>query len=96
MPAKPQHCPYAPAPKQYGSAAQFPLPVNISPKLSTDEIKEIQCIIGSIIYHARAVDVTILMALSLINIEQSKGTANTMQKSKQLLDYLASYPDATI
>jgi hypothetical protein len=36
------------------------------------------------------------MALSLIIIEQSKGTTNTMQKSKQLLDYLATYSDATI
>jgi hypothetical protein len=96
MPAKPQHCPYAPAPKQYGSAAQFPLPVNISPKLSTDKIKEIQCVIGSILYYACAVNITVLMALSLIAIEQSKGTANTMQKAKQLLDPLTTYPDATI
>ncbi len=35
------------------------------------------------------------MALSLIAIEQTKGTTNTMQKAKQLLDYLATYPDAT-
>jgi hypothetical protein len=27
MPAKPQHCPYSPAPKQYGSKAQSPLPI---------------------------------------------------------------------
>ncbi len=36
------------------------------------------------------------MALSLIAIEQSKGTTITMQKAKQLLVYLATYPDATI
>jgi len=36
------------------------------------------------------------MALSSIAIEQSKGTTNTMEKAKQLLDYLAMYPDATI
>jgi hypothetical protein len=34
------------------------------------------------------------MALSLIAIEQSKGTTSTMEKAKQLLDYLATYPDA--
>ncbi len=33
MPTKPQHCPYAPAPKQYGAKAQAPLPIDISPKL---------------------------------------------------------------
>jgi hypothetical protein len=96
MPTKPQHCPYAPAPKQYGAKAQAPLPVDISPKLSPDEIKEIQRVIGSILYYARAVDITVLMALSSIAIEQSKGTTNTMEKAKQLLDYLATYPNATI
>ncbi len=42
MPMKPQHCPFAPAPKIYGSAAQSPLPVDILPKLTPDKIKEIQ------------------------------------------------------
>jgi hypothetical protein len=96
MLAKRQHCPYTPAPKQYGTVAQFPLPVDISPKLSTDKIKEIQHIIGSILYYAGTVDITVLMALSLIAIKQSKRTTNTTQKAKQLLDYLATYLDATI
>jgi hypothetical protein len=93
---KPQHCPYAPAPKQYEAKTQAPLPVNISPKLSPGEIKEIQRIIGSILYYTQAVDITVLMALSSIAIKQSKGTTNTMEKAKQLLDYLATHPDATI
>jgi hypothetical protein len=42
------------------------------------------------------VDITVLMALSSIAIKQSKGMTNTMEKAKQLLDYLATYPDATI
>jgi hypothetical protein len=36
------------------------------------------------------------MALSSIAIKQSKITTNTIEKAKQLLDYLATYPDATI
>jgi hypothetical protein len=96
MPTKPQHCPYAPAPKQYGAKAQAPLPVDITPKLSPEEIKEIQRVIGSILYYAQAIDITVLMAFSSIAIEQSKGTTNTMEKAKQLLDYLATYPNATI
>ncbi len=96
MPTKPQYCPYSPAPKQYGAQAQAPLPVDISPKLSPKEIKEIQRVIESILYYARAVDITVLMALSSIAIEQSKGTTNTMEKAKQLLDYLATYPNTTI
>jgi len=96
MPQRPQHCPYPPAPKQYGANAQAPLPVDISPKLSPEEIKEIQRVVGSILYYARAVDITVLMALSSIAIEQTKGTTSTMGKAKQLLDYLATHPDATI
>jgi hypothetical protein len=89
MPKSPQHCPYSPSPKQYGAKAQSPLPVDISPKLSPEEIKEIQRVIGSILYYARAVDITVLMALSSIAIEQANGTTSTMAKAKQLLDYLS-------
>jgi hypothetical protein len=96
VPPKPQHCPYSPSPIQYGAKAQTPILVNISPKLSPNNIKEIQQIIGSILYYAWAVDITVLMALSSIAIKQTKGTTNMMQKAKQLLDYLATNPDATI
>ena len=84
MPTKPQHCPYSPALKQFGAKAQAPLPDDISPKLSPEEIKEIQRVIGSILYYARAVDITVLMALSSIAIKQSHGTTSTMAKAKQL------------
>jgi len=96
MPTKRQHCPYTPAPKQYGAEAQAPLPIDISPKLSREDIKEIQRIVGSILYYARAVDITVLMALSSIASKQTRGTTNRMAKAKQLLDYLATHPDATI
>ncbi len=55
MAKKLQHCPYTPAPKQYGADAQAPLPNDISPKLSADKIKEIQRIVGSILYYVRAI-----------------------------------------
>jgi hypothetical protein len=68
----------------------------VGPKLSADKIKDIQRIVGSILYYARAVDSTVLMALSSIASKQTKETTNTMDKAKQLLDYLATHPDATI
>jgi hypothetical protein len=36
------------------------------------------------------------MALSLIAIKQTQGTANTMEKAKQLLNYPATKSDPTI
>jgi hypothetical protein len=61
-----------------------------------DSIKQIQRIVGSILYYAQAVDITVLMALSSIAIKQIKGTTSTIEKAKHLLDYLATNPDATI
>jgi hypothetical protein len=89
--------PLFPLPKTvWGKSTQAPIPVDISPKLSPNKIKEIKHIIGSILNYARAADITVLMALSSIMVDQTKGTPNTMEKAKQLLDYLAKNPDATI
>ncbi len=96
MLTKLQHGQYAPAPKQYGAKAQAPLPIDFSPKLSPAEIKEIQREIGSILYYAWAIDITVLMALSSIAIKQSKGITKMMEKAKQLLNYVTTYPDTTI
>ncbi len=69
-----QHCPYLPEPKKYGADAQPPLPTDNTRKLNEAEIKQVQKIVGSILYYARAVDMTVLMALSTIASEQTKGT----------------------
>jgi hypothetical protein len=47
-------------------------------------------------YYTRAVDLTILMALSTIASKQSKGTQNTMMKTKQLMDYLPTHSNTTV
>jgi hypothetical protein len=96
IPIKPQQCLYTPQPCQYGSEAQRLLPIDNSPPLLDTNIKHIQQVIGSILYYARAVDLTVLMALSTIAIKQAHGTKNTMQKTKQFLDYLATHSDSTV
>jgi hypothetical protein len=47
-------------------------------------------------YYARAVDMTVLTALSMIAIEQTKTTEMTMNRRMQLLDYLASNQEAKV
>ncbi len=54
--------------------AQAPLPPDASPRLDAQGIKKVQKIVGSILYYAHAVDMTILMALSSISIEQTRAT----------------------
>ncbi len=96
IPVNPQHCPYTPQPRQYGSKVQWPLPIDTSPPLADANIKHIQCVIGSILYYACAMDLTVLMALSTIANKQAHGTENKMQKNKQLLHYLATHLDRTV
>jgi hypothetical protein len=61
-----QTCPYSSEPKKIGTEAQAPLPPNKLPKLNGKGITRTQQIIGSILYYAWAVSMTVLKALSLI------------------------------
>jgi hypothetical protein len=69
---------------------------NESPPLDKHGIKRIQQIVGGILYYARAVDITVLAALSTLVSEQTTATRNTNNKVAQLHDYLATHPNATI
>jgi hypothetical protein len=51
---------------------------------------------GILLYYARAVDPTVLMPLNDIATEKTKATEKTQAATNQLLDYLATHPDATI
>jgi hypothetical protein len=58
--------------------------------------KRIQKIVGSILYYANAIKMTVLMALSTIAMSQAHPTKNTMTRCIRLLDYLATNADAKI
>ena len=85
---KPQHCPYNPNPILYGKDNQATAPIDTSPKLDEAGKKCIQQIVGSLLYYARAVDPTILMALSAIAAQQSTPTEQTRKLVNQFLDYI--------
>jgi hypothetical protein len=91
-----QGCPYSPEPKIFGTEAQAPFPQDNTPKLDKKGIKRIQIIVGSISYNVRAVNMTVLMALSTIAVNQTKATKRTMERCTQLLDYLAHNADAKV
>ena len=48
------------------------------------------------LFYARAVDCTILPAISSIASEQTNATEGTEKQIKQLLDYLATLPNAKL
>jgi hypothetical protein len=91
-----QNCPYSPDPKQFGVDAQAPIEQDATATLDAKGIKRVQQIVGSILYYARAVDMTVLMALSSIAVEQMKATEKTLGRCLQLLDYLASNSEAKV
>jgi hypothetical protein len=66
------------------------------PHLDAKGIKHVQQIMGSILYYARAVDMTVLMSHSSIVIEQTNATTQTMGQCIELLDYLATNSDAKV
>jgi hypothetical protein len=95
-PSKPQNCPYSSEPKQYGSEAQSPLRKDTSKLLDNSSKKQIQKIVGNILFYAWAVDMKVSMALSTIAMSQAAPTEQTMEYCIQLLDYLAMHADAKI
>jgi hypothetical protein len=96
LPGRIQNCPCSPEPKQFGSDAQAPLVPDETALLDARGIKRIQQIVGSILYYTHTVDMTILIALSSIAVEQTKATEITMGCCIQLLDYLASDSEAKV
>jgi hypothetical protein len=88
--------PVSPQTPKIGSKAQALLPPEDSPHLDVKGIKHVQQIAGSILCYARAVDMTVLMTLSSIAVEQTKVTTRTMGQCIELLDYLATNSDAKV
>ena len=54
-------------------------------KLSPQAIKQLQQIVGTFLFYSRAVDPTMLTALSIITMEQSQGTQTTKEKAEHFL-----------
>ena len=58
-----------------------------SPKVDKARIKYVQQVARMLLYYGRAVDATVLPALSLIASGQAAPTEQTMERVKQVLDY---------
>ena len=88
------------APHPYKATTKHGLPMthptDDSPKLSPHAIKHLQQIVGTFLFYSRAVDPTMLTALSIIATEQTQGTNTTKEKAEHFLKYAASHPNANI
>jgi hypothetical protein len=93
-PKHPQHTPFRYVTPVYGTKTQYATK-DETPPLTAQQCLAIPKVTGSVLYYARAVDPTVLMPLSDIATEQTKATEKTQAATNQLLDYLATHPDAT-
>jgi hypothetical protein len=94
-PKHPKHTPSQYVTPVYGAKTQYTMKDEIPP-LTAQQYLTIQKVTGSVLYYARAVDPTDLMPLNDIATEQTKATGKTQAATNQMLDYLATHPDATI
>ena len=67
-------------------------PSDDTAKLSPQAIKHLQQIVGTFLFYSRAVDPTMLTALSIIAMEQAQGTQTTKEKAEHFLNYAATHP----
>ena len=91
---KPCHTPSTYPCKTYGKNL-IPMTTHEElPTLPPAKIKYIQTIIGSLLYYAREVDPTMLVAIGTIASQQSHGTTHTIKALNHLLDYASTYPNS--
>jgi hypothetical protein len=94
-PKTPQHTPSKYVTPVYGARTQYATR-DETPLLSAKQCTIIQNITGSVLYDSRKVYPTVSMPLNDISTEQTTATEKTQTAAGQLLDYLATHPDATI
>lgn len=91
-----QDSPFPWTPPRYGSNVQYATTDNDTPILSTADTLELQQIVGTFLYYARAIDNTMLPALNELASTQTKATSKTAAQLAHFLDYAATHLDAAI
>jgi len=84
-------------PPSYGrKGPQLSTQLTVSPPASAAQSKELQVVVGSLLYYARAVDATLLPAVCAFSCCQAHPTLDTMATLERLLGYAAKYPTARL
>jgi hypothetical protein len=95
-PYRPEHAPHKWLKPTYGRAPQLATPEDTSEKLDAAGKKKVQEVVGSFGYYARAIDLTMLVALGTLASAQADPTKDTELALTQFLNYAATHPDACI
>ena len=95
-PLRPQHAPHKWTQPAYGQKVQYAREPTHFDKLDTNGKRRIQSIVGTFLYYGRAVEQPILPALNEIATYQATPTTDTVAKTKMLMDFLATHPNAKL
>ncbi len=81
-PSKKQNSPHPHIIPQYGAKTQYLESQDKSPLLNKEDKKHVQAVMGTLLYYPRAVDSTILTALSSLETKQAKPMQKNNRESK--------------
>ena len=95
-PSTPQHSPFPCRPIKYGAKKQYAKTESTAPLLNKRDKKFIQKVCGIFLFLGLAVDPTLLCPISAIALQSATPTVDTMNQTKQLLDYLAMQDNAVL
>ena len=77
LPNRPQHSPYQPQPKKYGTVSQDPIDPDLTDPIGDTRKTKTQQLVGMVLYYARAIDLALLPGLSGLASEQAAATEAT-------------------
>ncbi len=81
-------------PPVFGSQApQSPTGPDLSPSATPEQAKDLQVVVGFLLYYGRCVDGRVLSATCALAFEQASPTLSTMSRLQRLLGYVAAHPD---
>ena len=78
------------------TAIQLPTPEDTSPAASPADTLRIQEIVGVVLYYARALDSTFLVAVNKVSSAQAKPTQAVLMAAENMLLYAATHPAAEL
>ena len=84
------------APIQYGAKTKYAKERSTAPLLDAKGKKFIQQLCGKFLFLGRAVDATLLCPISAIASQSATPTTDTLEHTKQLLNYVATQEEAVL
>jgi hypothetical protein len=88
-----QQTPALYTPVQYGTKGAQQVTVDPTPAATDIAKQQLQSIVGSLLYYARAVDPSLMTAVCALSAQQSNPTEAATAAADRLLGYVAAYPD---